>query len=86
MEAGGFQVLVSIPNFSTHTIVITKRTATPSFFDIINYILFSVPIIGDIVRFFDNIIPGYGLLLFISIVIVVIVSIVLILKSRKLKK
>jgi len=86
MEAGGFQVLVSIPNFSTHTIVITKRTATPSFFDIINHILFSVPIIGDIVRFFDNIIPGYGLLLFISIVIVVIVSIILIVKSRKPKK
>jgi len=81
--AEGIQVLVSIPNFSTHTITVAKRTVAYNIFSWFNQILFGIPIIGDIVRFLDTIIPGYGSLLFIIISVASLILLVVLMSKLK---
>lgn len=78
------QVLVSIPNFSTHTIIVTRRTAPPTIFEHLNQILWETPIFGSAAQFLDTMVPGYGSLLFISIIVgTVFIFFVILRKKRK---
>jgi hypothetical protein len=86
MGAWGIQVLVSIPHFSSYTITITKRTITPTIFERFNTILWGTPIVGDILKLLDAVVPGYGSLLFISLTTGILVPIVVIYRIRKRKR
>jgi len=79
------RVLVSIPSFSSHMITITKRKPQLTLLEIINHVLYSIPLIGTAVRFLDNIVPGYGSLLFASIIIAVVFLAIFMIKKRQAK-
>lgn len=83
MGAERIQVLVSIPHFSSHTITVTRRTAAPTVLDRFNQIVWGIPIIGDIGKLLDAVVPGYSSVLLIVITVGFLIFIVVIWKRRK---
>ncbi len=81
--AEGIQILVSIPQFSTKTVTVTKRTTELTIFNRLNQFFFAIPIIGDIIRSLDAIVPNYGSILFILIIGGIFITLVGIARKRR---
>jgi hypothetical protein len=79
---GGLQVLVSIPHFSTHTITV-MRWDELTILDHLNLFLLSIPLIGDIVRGLNAILPGYGSILFILAIAGVFIALLVVLLKKR---